>query len=101
VGGHLAWRFQGGRFWPTAPAITVSTPDAAVAVALGGGGLAHLPSWLVAEHLERGDLVPVLAQFDLPPERGAGVHLVWPEKPPAKTTAFAAFLKEELASLFR
>jgi DNA-binding transcriptional LysR family regulator len=101
VGGHLAWRFQGGRFWPAAPAITVSTPDAAVAVALGGAGLAHLPSWLVAEHLERGDLIPVLAQFDLPPERGAGVHLVWPERPPAKTTAFAAFLKEELASLFR
>ena len=100
VGGQAAWRFSGGRFWPAAPAIVVSTPEAALAVALGDGGLAHVPQWLAADHLASGELVAVMADWAGPVEPGHGVHLVWPEKPPAKTVAFVDFLKGQLADAF-
>ncbi|MET3666558.1 LysR family transcriptional regulator [Caulobacter sp. 1776] len=100
VGGQAAWRFSGGRFWPSSPAIVVSTPEAAVAAALGGGGLAHTPNWLTADHLARGELVAVMADLAAPAEPGHGVHLVWPERPPAKTTAFVNFLKGRLSGVF-
>jgi DNA-binding transcriptional LysR family regulator len=43
---------------------------------LAGYGLSQLPAWLVAEHLESGVLISVLADFagaEMP------IHLVWPQ----------------------
>lgn len=99
VGTAGAWRFA--RTGPLRPprTVRVNTPEVALAAALGGAGVAHLPSWLVDEDLRAGRLTPLLAAHEAPAERGDGVHLLWPEHPPAKTIAFVDFLKTRLAAL--
>ncbi|MGE1154829.1 LysR family transcriptional regulator [Pseudomonas kitaguniensis] len=42
---------------------------------LAGGGLAQLPTWLVQEYIEQGELVPVLENYagaEMP------IHVIWP-----------------------
>ncbi len=44
-------------------------------MALAGGGLAQLPTWLVQDYIEKGDLVPVLESYagaEMP------IHVIWP-----------------------
>jgi DNA-binding transcriptional LysR family regulator len=44
-------------------------------MALAGGGLAQLPTWLVQDYIEQGDLVPVLESYagaEMP------IHVIWP-----------------------
>ncbi|MFJ2526859.1 LysR family transcriptional regulator [Pseudomonas helmanticensis] len=44
-------------------------------MALAGGGLAQLPTWLVQNYIEQGDLVPVLESYagaEMP------IHVIWP-----------------------
>lgn len=98
MGGDFTWKFRSGRTSLINSAITVSSPEAAVAVALGGGGITHLPDWMVCEHIAKGELVPLLEEYAAPVERGHGVHLVWPENPPARTKTFADFLQRDLLS---
>lgn len=98
AGGEGAWRFARIARLSVPRRIVVSTPAAAVAAAVGGAGVAHLPAWKVARQLAEGRLVRLLAPFEPEPSRGNAVHLVWPEHPPAKTTAFVSFFKAWFAA---
>lgn len=98
TGTQDAWRFaRTGRLQPPRQ-IIVNTPDAAVAAAVGGAGIAHLPTWMVADDIHAGRLVRLLKPFELGPSRVNGVHLIWPEQPAAKTAAFVSFLTKRFTS---
>lgn len=97
TGTRDAWRFARAGKLQLPRQIVVNTPDAAVAVALGGGGIAHLPTWIVAEDIRAGRLTRVLRTFEHGPSRLNGVHLIWPDRPAAKTKAFVSFLTERFA----
>jgi DNA-binding transcriptional LysR family regulator len=97
TGTHDAWHFARTGRLQLPRQIIVNTPDAAVAAAVGGGGIAHLPTWLVADEIRAGRLVRLLQPFELGPSRVNGVHLIWPERPAAKTTAFVSFLTKRFA----
>lgn len=98
TGTHSAWRFARTGRLQLPRQIIVNTPDAAVAAAVGGGGIAHLPTWMVADDIRAGHLVRLLQPFELEPSRVNGVHLIWPEQPAAKTTAFVSFLTKRFTS---
>ncbi|GGF62488.1 LysR family transcriptional regulator [Azorhizobium oxalatiphilum] len=52
-----------------------SDGEAMVQAVLAGGGLCQLPTWLIADHLAVGALIPVLEEFagaEMP------IHAVWP-----------------------
>jgi len=74
----VSWRFNDqGRRHDVKPAGRLRFDDleAIADAAAGAGGLAWLPSWLVAARLRSGELVEVL-----PALRGPGfeIHAVWP-----------------------
>ncbi|HEY5755649.1 MAG TPA: LysR family transcriptional regulator [Steroidobacter sp.] len=98
AGTQDAWRFARTGRLQLPRQIIVNTPDAAVATAVGGGGIAHLPTWMVADDIRAGRLVRLLQPFELGPSRVTGVHLIWPERPAAKTTAFVSFLTKRFKS---
>ncbi|RQR24610.1 LysR family transcriptional regulator [Burkholderia sp. Bp9142] len=52
---------------------TVDSGEAVLIAALAGVGIAALPDFLIAAHIERGELVPVLTNFPAPE---AGMYLV-------------------------
>jgi DNA-binding transcriptional LysR family regulator len=97
VGAEGAWRFLGGRGAPR-PRVRVSTPDAACAAALGGAGVAHLPAWVVVDHLRSGELVRLLADFEKPADRRHAINLVWPKGPSAGARAFIAHLRRGIGA---
>ena len=73
------WRFTDqGRQHEIKPTGRIHFDDleAIADAATGGGGLARLPSWLIANQLQSGDLIEVLPQL-----RGPGFHVyaVWPQ----------------------
>lgn len=98
VGLEGAWRFGSGRTPRLTPRISVNSPEGVAAAAVGGAGIAHLPTWMVAEELRLGRLVELLSTFEAPPDRRNGLHLVWPKNEPAKTRAFAEFMKGRVGS---
>ena len=55
--------------------ITVGNAEAQVLAVKAGCGIAQLATWLVAEDIERGDLVPVLPHLAT---EGLPLNLVWP-----------------------
>ena len=65
---------------------------ALLAAALAGQGLIYEPTFLVADAIRSGRLVPLL--LDHPPVELAGVFAVYPSnrRPPAKIRAFVDFL---------
>lgn len=72
--------------------LTNSTP-AALAAALSGGGMTVLPDFLVADHLDNGQLIRLLPSWSLP---AGGVYAVYPAarfRPP-KVTAFVSLMSE-------
>lgn len=53
----------------------VADGEMLLAMTLAGGGLAQLPTWLVQQHIDRGDLVTVLDEYagaEMP------IHVIWP-----------------------
>jgi DNA-binding transcriptional LysR family regulator len=57
------------------PLYEFSDGDAMVQAVLSGGGLCQLPTWLIAQELATGALVPVLDHFagaEMP------IHAIWP-----------------------
>ncbi|HEY9103139.1 LysR family transcriptional regulator [Chitinimonas sp.] len=76
VSPHPEWRFQRDgqlRTFKFAPRLTTTTNDAALVAAQTGFGLTSLLSYQVAEQLQRGELVRVLADFEPEP---IPVHVV-------------------------
>lgn len=98
TGTQDAWRFARTGRLQLPRQITVNTPDAAVAAAVGGGGIAHLPTWMIGDDLRAGRLLRLLQTFELAPSRANGVHLIWPDRPAAKTKAFVEFLTKRFSS---
>lgn len=91
-----------GREWAFGPTGEVRVPidgnlvanngASLVAAAVGGQGLIYQPLFIVADALERGELVVV--ELDHPPLALGGIHVVYPpdRRPPAKVRAMIDFL---------
>ncbi|WP_411851507.1 LysR family transcriptional regulator [Stenotrophomonas sp. LGBM10] len=79
AGGPLPWVVPGERGEPTQLAIsarhTISDGEALRTAALDGLGLAQLPTWLVADALDSGALIAVLAPQGA---QGTPIHAMWP-----------------------
>jgi DNA-binding transcriptional LysR family regulator len=73
--------------------IRANNQEALVDAVLAGAGLAILPTWLVQEHLHKGRLQRVLAEFEAP---RTPVHAVFPTHgaPPHKVRAFVDLLAD-------
>jgi DNA-binding transcriptional LysR family regulator len=67
--------------------------EALVEAVLAGAGLAVLPTWLIKEALDRGDLQRVLTEFEAP---RTPIYAVFPTHgpPPGKVRSFIEFLAE-------
>jgi len=92
------WRFRSGRrtvvIRPSGP-LRTDNAEAILLWALSGLGIGEFPSFMVAEAIERGDLVPLLESFQLP---AGGVHVVRPPGPylPAKVRVLIDLLVARL-----
>jgi len=75
------------------PGITVDVSDAVAAVLVAGGGIGMSPTYVAARHVERGELVPVLAEFAV--DRTT-VTALWPESRNSSpiVRVFLTFLNE-------
>lgn len=95
-GQTLRWLFKAGNrtieYTPDA-AIVVDVSDAVVEVLAAGGGIGMTASWIAAPYVERGLLLPVLAEFSV--DRSA-ITAVWPEsrRGNPNVKAFVAYLDE-------
>ncbi|WP_369959139.1 LysR family transcriptional regulator [Pseudomonas benzenivorans] len=73
-----AWRFeQDGRLQLYRPArrrLTANNAETLLYGALAGLGIAHLPTWLVSEHLLRGELVALFCENGLPPAEPSSIY---------------------------
>jgi DNA-binding transcriptional LysR family regulator len=92
----LRWPFRVGErtleIVPSA-AITADVSGAVTAALASGGGIGVVPTFIAAPHVERGELVPVLAEFAV--DRSA-ITALWPEsrRGSPNVKAFVAFLSE-------
>jgi DNA-binding transcriptional LysR family regulator len=96
--GGFVWQFEG----PTGSVIVTVAPrgeandfEAVSRMAVGGLGIARLPSWVVREHIQSGALVPLLTDYrpvDL------GVYVVYPSRRhvSAKLQRFLELVEERL-----
>ena len=68
---------QGGKETKISPPPThqVGDGDAIVSMTVAGAGLSQMPSSIVRHHVEAGDLVVVLNEFEGPP---IPIYAVWP-----------------------
>ena len=71
----------------------VNNGDYIAAATLEGHGISVLPNFIVGDHIKRGDLVPVLADWTVPP---VAIHAVYAQTRslPAKTRVLIDFLVE-------
>lgn len=101
VGSNL-WRLRGHAGVEEVPVggpFTANNADALVTAALGGLGLILVPTWLVADHLRDGGLVPVLTDHEVSPsDLETAIYAVYPSGRflSPKTRAFIDFLIEHL-----
>src|SRR5262245_22710451 len=96
-----SWHFidpgEGGpRLYPVNGRVTTNTGESLIAAVLAGAGIAHLPSWLVYEHVRSGSLIPVLQPFYAGEETYGGIYAVRPASAavPAKVKVFVKLLRE-------
>ena len=73
--------------------LLVNNGDFIAAAAVEGHGISVLPTFIVADHLKRGELVPVLEAWSIPP---IAIHAIYAQTRslPAKTRALIDFLVE-------
>lgn len=73
-----AWRFehQGKRqlLRPKRLRMIANNAEALLSGTLAGLGIAHLPTWLVSDHLLRGELMPLFCEQGLPPPEPSGIY---------------------------
>ncbi len=93
------WRFQRGGEGDvsirTQGQLSANSGEALVPALIAGLGIARLPTFIIAEHLDSGALVELLADWAPPP---IGLHLLTPPSPlrPARVEALIAFLSQRL-----
>lgn len=78
LGASLQWFLsQNGKDIRISPPPThqIGDGDAIISMTLAGAGLSQMPVSLVRQHIEAGDLVPVLEEFEGPP---VPIYAVWP-----------------------
>src|SRR5690606_21479873 len=96
---QYAWRFQvGGQrqlFRPRRQRMTTNNAETLLFGAVSGLGIAHLPTWLVSEHLLRGELIPLFCEGGLPdPEPSSIYALNLNRDIHSRTRLLLAFLRE-------
>lgn len=73
-----AWRFeQDGKHQLCRPRrlrMVSNNAEALLGGALAGLGIAHLPTWLISEHLLRGELQPLFCEEGLPAAEPGGIY---------------------------
>ncbi|MBP8264756.1 MAG: substrate binding domain-containing protein, partial [Pseudomonas sp.] len=73
-----AWRFRCDGQWrqlrPKRLRLTANNAEALLQGALAGLGIAHLPTWLISEHLLRGELLPLFCTDGLPAPEPSGIY---------------------------
>lgn len=73
-----AWRFLVDGQWrhirPTRRRLTSNNAETLLHSAIAGLGIAHLPTWLISDHLLRGELVPLLCPQWLPEPESSGIY---------------------------
>lgn len=73
-----AWRFeQNGKMQLLRPGrmrMVANNAEALLSGALAGLGIAHLPTWLIGDHLLRGDLLPLFCENGLPQPEPSGIY---------------------------
>lgn len=92
----LRWPFQvGDRVIEIQPNdhIVVDVSDAVVATLVAGGGIGMAPTYVAAPHVQRGELVPVLAEYAV--DR-APITALWPHSrgDSPNVEVFVRFLRE-------
>lgn len=94
------WSFgaQGQSKVPVSGNLLANNGDALLAAALSGQGIVYQPRFIVAEALERGDLVAL--ELDKPVAELGGIHVLYPpdRRPPAKVRAMIDYLVEAFAT---
>lgn len=67
-----------------------------LALVIAGQGITQVPRWMVSDHLERGHLVQVLADYET---NAVPIHVIYPQSRhlPLKVRCFIDFLIEKLA----
>ncbi|MDW7550741.1 LysR family transcriptional regulator [Pseudoalteromonas sp. McH1-7] len=77
----------------------VNNSDAICEMLLQGLGICQMPTFIVQRYLNTGQLVPVLANYDLPDH---SIFAVYPERRhiPEKVKVFIDFLEEKLHSVY-
>lgn len=97
--GGKEWAFgrDGGVRVPVSGDLQANNGDALTAAAIGGQGLIYQPLFIVAEALERGDLVELT--LDQPTCTLGGIHVLYPpdRRPPAKVRVMIEYLLEMFA----
>src|SRR5690606_19273819 len=75
---QFAWRFEvGGQrqlFRPRRQRMTTNNAETLLFGAVSGLGIAHLPTWLVSEHLLRGELIPLFCEGGLPDPEPSSIY---------------------------
>ena len=73
-----AWRFEYEGKWqllrPKRLRMLANNAEALLSGTLAGLGLAHLPTWLISDHLLRGELLPLFCEQGLPPPEPSGIY---------------------------
>jgi DNA-binding transcriptional LysR family regulator len=73
-----AWRFEyeGKRqlLRPARLRMVANNAEALLSGALAGLGIAHLPTWLISDHLLRGELLPLFCEQGLPQPEPSGIY---------------------------
>jgi DNA-binding transcriptional LysR family regulator len=81
------------------PRLVINNGIALKRGALDGAGIVVLSDWLVGDELRRGELVPVLEDYEATPTTfETGIWLIYPSRThvPRKVTAFVDFIAEAL-----
>ncbi|MEM1287197.1 MAG: LysR substrate-binding domain-containing protein [Pseudomonadota bacterium] len=88
---------EGRRMVKINPSMTINAPSVIRMAALRGLGFCQVPYLSLRGDIERGDLVPVLEEFEL---KGVGIFAVYPERRhmPLKLRAFVDFLVDAFAA---
>ncbi len=98
-GKHWAFGALGDVRVPVSGDLLANNGDALLAAALGGQGIIYQPHFIVAEAIERGELVAL--ELDRPVMALGGIHVLYPpaRRPPAKVRVMIEFLHEAFTGL--
>lgn len=99
-----AWRFeQAGRLQlcrPRRMRMTANNAEALLCGALAGLGIAHLPTWLISDHLLRGELLPLFCENGLPAAEPSGIYALRLEgQASSRSRLLQEFLKARFAPI--